>query len=463
MDYTILVKEVVNNLGGKENITKAFHCISRLRFECKDRDKVNLKAIETIKGVMGVNVTEDQIQVIIGSDVNKCYQALLKAYPSLAGEEEKALLKKGSNPLMASIKVVAEVFGSFVPALAGAGMIKALVSVIQIFSLMSTDSSSYIILNAMGDGLFYFLPFFIAVSAAKRFKMSPYVAIAIIAAIQHPSITALLGGGEAVSFFGLPVASISYSSTMIHPLIAIFIASWIYKFTENHVPAIIRLFASPMLVILITVPLTLIVIGPIAQQIAVWIGQLTELILNTGIIGGAILGFAWPAIVFTGMHGTTYPITVSNMTTLGYDLLWPIKMLTNMANCGAAFGVALRTKNKKLRGVAISTGATAFIGICEPSMFGVNARLGRPFVAVMIGNAVGGAIMGLFHVAAYILPTTGGIFSIPYFIGPTFGFGMLAIAATILTSFAMTIILGFTDDPIKADTADALPVAFIRK
>ena len=460
MNYSGIVKDIVSKLGGEKNIVNAFHCMTRLRFVCIDHEKVDLKAIEAIDGVIGVNVSNDQIQIIIGNDVKKCYAELVKAYPHLEKKEEEKQSKKSSNPIVNFISIVAEIFTPFVPALAGAGMIKALVSIISIYQLLPTDGSTYIILNAMGDGLFNFLPFFIAVSAAKKFEMNTYVAIAIVAAIQHPTIAAMLGSDAPSNFFGLPVNHLNYASTMIHPLMAIYIASKIYKVTEKYTPSIIRLFASPMIVILITVPLTLIVIGPIAQQLAVWMGQLVEMILKTGVFGGAILGFLWPAIVMTGMHGTTYPITVNSMMVNGYDFLWPIKNLTNMANCGAAFGVAAKTKSSKLRGVAISTGASAFIGICEPAMFGVNIRLKKPFIACMIANGIGGAIMGLFHVTCNILPTTGGVFGFVYYIGPTFIFGMIAIAATIISAFVITYILGFEDDVDKSPKQESMTLDF---
>lgn len=447
MEYTQLVKDIVKLLGGEDNIRNAFHCITRLRFECKNEALVDIGSIERLNGVMGVNYAKPQYQIIIGNDVGNCFDTLVKTFPKLQKKEMLQDTKKAKNPILRFINVVSEVFVQFIPALAGAGMIKAIMSIVSIYSLLPSDSSTYIILNAMGDGLFYFLPFFIAISAAKKFTMSPYVAIAITAAILHPSITTLLGSKEAIDFFGLPVQSLSYSQTMIHPLMAIFIAAQISKITEKYVPSMIRMFASPMLIIGISVPLTLIVIGPVAQQIAIFMGNIVAFLTGTGIVGGILLGALMPLLVLTGMHGTTYPITVNSITVNGYDFLWPFKNLVNMSHCGAALGVVARTKNKQFRGVALSTGATAFIGICEPAMFGVNVRLKKPFIAVIIANAIGGAIMGMFNVTCNILPTTGGVFGFLYYVGPTFVYGMIAIAATIVSAFLITYFLGFDDVP----------------
>lgn len=232
---------------------------------------------------------------------------------------------------------------------------------------------------------------------------------------------------------------------MIHPLLAIFIASYIYRFANKYTPSIIRMWGAPMITVGLTVPLTLIVIGPVAQRIAVLMGKIVEFLTGTGVIGGIVLGAFIPTLTLTGMHGTTYPITVNSIKVNGYDFLWPFKNLNNMAHCGAALGVAAKTKNPKLRGVALSTGATAFIGICEPAMFGVNVRLKRPFIGVVLGNAIGGAVLGLFRVTANVLPSTGGVFGFIYYVGPTFGFAMLAIATTLISSFLITYILGFED------------------
>lgn len=447
MKYEEIVKNIVGLLGGSDNIVNAYHCISRLRFEVKDISKVQLPEIGKLNKVMGTNIVDQQVQIIIGTDVNNAYAEFVKEYPEL---ENTAVRQKddrrSKNPVMVFVTTLASICAAFLPALAGAGMLKALVSIIQIYGWMDTTGSTFTILNAMGDGLFYFLPFFVGLSAAEKFKMNKFVALAIIAAIQHPQITAMLATDEAV-FFNIPVKALNYSSTIIHPLVAIFVASFIHKFAEKKVPSVIRLFASPMITIMLSVPLTLIVIGPIAQILAVWMGKIVELVLATGPIGGAVLGFIWPAVVMTGMHGTTYPITLNSMMVNGYDFLWPIKNLNNMSLAGASWGVALKTKNKKLRGVAFSTGLTSFIGVCEPALFGITLPKKKPFLAAMIANGIGGAVMGIFRVTCNIVPTTGGVFGFVYYIGKTFPFAMIAIAVSIVSAVVITYVLGFEDDP----------------
>lgn len=213
-DYSVTVDRIVELLGGEANIQNAFHCITRLRFELKDESLAQVEEIKKLDGVMGVNYVKPQYQVIIGNDVDKAWDALVKRHPNIhfkdAGTMEEKT-GKTKNPILAFVSVVAEVFTQFIGALAGVGMIKAVMSVISIYNLLPKDSSTYIILNAMGDGLFYFLPFFVAMSAAKKFKMDSFVAMAILAAVQHPTITALLGSGNPIDFFKIPVETLSYS------------------------------------------------------------------------------------------------------------------------------------------------------------------------------------------------------------------------------------------------------------
>ncbi|MFT0801919.1 beta-glucoside-specific PTS transporter subunit IIABC [Bacillus swezeyi] len=454
MDYNKVSKDILQLVGGEENVQSVIHCMTRLCFNLYDNGKADRVKLEKMPAVMGTNISGEQFQIIIGNDVPKVYKAII-ANSGLS--DEKAGMKRSEgkkNVLSAIFDIISGTFTPILPAIAGAGMIKGLVALAVTFGWMSDKSQAYTILSAIGDGAFYFLPILLAVSAARKFGSNPYIAAAIGAAILHPDLTALLGSGESVSFIGLPVTAATYSSTVIPILLAVWISSYVEKWIDRITPTSLKLIFVPTLTLLVVVPATLITVGPLGaiagNYLSVGVNGLFE---NAGLITMILLAGTFSLIVMTGMHYAFIPVMLNNITQNGYDYLIPAMFLANMGQAGASFAVFLRSRNKKFKSLSLTTSITALMGITEPAMYGVNMRLKKPFVSALLGAAVGGAFYGITGVAAYIIGGNVGLPGITTFIGPTF---IQAIIGIVIAFFAATIIaylLGFEDVP--SDEANA--------
>jgi beta-glucoside PTS system EIICBA component len=445
MDYNKSAKEILELVGGEENIQHVIHCMTRLRFNLHDNNKIDRKKIEKVPGVMGTNISGDQFQIIIGNDVPKVYNAIL-GNSSIKADSNGKKSGKNKNIISAIFDVISGVFTPILPAIAGAGMIKGLLAAALAFGWLSDKSQVYTILNAIGDGAFYFLPILLAVSAARKFGSNVYVAATIAAALLHPTLTALLGGGKPIEFLGLPVTAVTYSSTVIPILLAIWIAANVEKWVDRIIPSMFKLILVPTLTILIVVPVTLIAVGPLGSFIGNWLSLgVGALFDHAGIVAGLILGGTWSLIIMTGMHYAFLPIAMNNLATKGYDVIMPSMFMANMGQAGATFGVSLRSKNKSFKSLAMTTSITAVMGITEPAMYGVNMRLKKPFIGGLIGGAVGGAYYSAVGVKYFILGGSAGLPGIPSFIGETFLLAILGFPIAFAAGAIAAFIMGFED------------------
>ncbi|MCY8033174.1 beta-glucoside-specific PTS transporter subunit IIABC [Bacillus sonorensis] len=456
MDYNKVSKDILQLVGGEENVQSVIHCMTRLRFNLYDNAKADRAKLESLPAVMGINISGQQFQIIIGNDVPKVYKAII-ANSGLS--DEKAGLQQGGkkkNVLSAIFDVISGVFTPILPAIAGAGMIKGIIAIAVTFGWMTSESQVHTILSAIGDGAFYFLPILLAVSAARKFGSNPYVAAAIGAAILHPDLTALLGSGKSISFVGLPVTAATYSSTVIPILLAIWIASYVEKWIDRVTPTSLKMIFVPTLTLLVVVPVTLITVGPLGaiagNYLSIGVNGLFE---NAGLITMVLLAGTFSLIIMTGMHYAFIPVMFNNITQNGYDYLIPAMFLANMGQAGASFAVFLRSRNKKFKSLSLTTSITALMGITEPAMYGVNMRLKKPFVSALLGAAVGGAFYGITGVAAYIIGGNVGLPGITTFIGPTFIQAMIGIVITFFAATIIAYLLGFEDIPSEEDDAPA--------
>ncbi|GGO02969.1 beta-glucoside-specific PTS transporter subunit IIABC [Saccharibacillus kuerlensis] len=450
-------KSVIEKIGGESNVKTMTHCMTRLRFELRDNNKADRAALENTPGVMGTNIAGTQFQVIIGNDVPKVYEEINKAASFGGGSAQTDdAPKQKKNPFSALLDIISGIFTPLLPALAGAGMIKALLSVSDVFGWMATDGSTYQILKAIGDGTFFFLPILIAFSAARKFGSSMFLAAAIAAAVMHPDLTALLGSGGNLNFLGLPVTPVTYSSSVIPMLLAIWISSYVEKFFNRFIPSALKVLFVPMLTLLVIVPATLIAFGPLGSIIGQGLaGGITWLLDNTGIFGGLLLGGTMSLIIMTGMHWALVPIAILSLAEQGFDYILPIMFAANLGQAGATFGVFLRSRNPQFKALSLSTSFSAMMGITEPAMYGVNMRLKKPFVSGLIGGAVGGAVYGLFHVKIYVMAGGAGLPGIPAMIGPTFVYGLIGMAVAFAVGAVVTFIMGFQDVPVPASETTA--------
>ncbi len=454
MNHLETARKIVEWVGGPDNVNSVYHCVTRLRFSLKDNAKADAAELKKLDKVMGTNIAGDQYQVIIGNDVSKVYDAMAQQYPAFKADAAPAAeadsgsgAKKTKNPISRLFDFIAGVFAPILPAIAGAGLLKGFLALFVAWNWMSVDTDVYGILSAIGDGVFYFLPVLIAVSASRKFGANPYVGIAVVAALLYPDMGALLSSGNPVSFLGLPVTAVTYSSTVIPILLAIWLMSYVEKWVDKIMPSAVKLLFVPLITLIVVVPVTLIAIGPLGTIIGSGLsGGINWLLTEGGLFAGIILGGAMPLIVMTGMHYAIVPVILSNLATVGFDKFLPLTYISNMGQAGATFGVFFRARDKKLKSVALSTSFTALMGVTEPAMYGVNMTYKKPFVAGMIGSAAGGAFGMGFGVNAYVLAGNGGLPGLPAMIGPTFGYAVASMAIAFVVATAVSLVLGIKED-----------------
>ncbi len=446
MDYQKTAADILKLVGGEENISQVTHCATRLRFNLKDDTKADTEAIKNVKGVMGTTNNGGQYQVIIGSDVANVYKQLVEL-GSFGGSSNET--EKKSRGISALFDTLSGVFTPIMPAMVGCAMIKAILIILTTFDWLSTESQTYAILTFVSDAAFYFLPMLLAWSAAVKFKVNVGLAIVIAGVLLHPSFAALMSGEEAVKFIGLPITNATYTSSVIPIILAVWVMSYVEKFAEKVSPNIVKTILKPLLIILIMAPLTLIVLGPLGAIAGVYVAEAVAFVnVHMGWLVSGIVGATFPFLIMTGMHYSLGPIAVTAFTTTGLEgIIGPGMLIHSFTQGGAAMAVALKTKNKDLRQLALSSGTTAVLGVTEPALFGVNLRLKKPLLAVVVAGAVGGIYVGAFGVARAAMGITG-LATLPAFItenpmnlvhaiiGCVIGFG---------TAFVMTLILGFED------------------
>ncbi|AQR96259.1 beta-glucoside-specific PTS transporter subunit IIABC [Clostridium saccharoperbutylacetonicum] len=461
MDYKRLSTDIIKNVGGKENVLTLTHCATRLRFNLKDDSKANTEVLKSTKGIMGVVNKGGQYQVIIGSDVANVYAEINKV--ASFDNDSQSDDKNDKGPVVRVLDTIAGIFTPIIPAITGAGMLKAVLALLVTFKVIAANSQVYAVLNFMADAAFYFLPFLIANSAAKKFKCNAYMAMSIAAVILHPNFAAMVDvakkGGTGIYFFGLPITLASYSSSVIPIILGVWFMSFVEPIADKVSPKPIKFFTKPLLTLLITGLATLIVLGPLGIVCGNGISAAIAF-LNTYArwLVPLIVGTFSPLLVMTGMHYGLIPIGINNLATAGFDtVVGPGMLGSNIAQGGAALAVALRTKNSELKQLASSAGITAVCGITEPAMYGVTLKLKRPLISVMIGGGASGLFLGLSGVGRY---TSGspGLLALPGYIGTdgfrNIMFACIGAAIAFVVSFVATLILGFEDIP-EAQIADS--------
>lgn len=444
MDYKATAEKIYSAIGGKENLNRAFHCATRLRLELKDVKKADTKAIDNIKGIAGTNIAGNQLQVIIGTDVTLVYKELEKIADLKGNEDDAPKEKEGI------ISLIAGIFTPIIPAIIGGGMIKALLALIAAFSLMKTTSQTYLILSYIGNAPFYFLPFLIGYTSSKKFHTNSFISMALAGVLLTPELATLGGKAGTVAFMGIPVVIATYSSSVIPIILTVWLQSYVERFFE-HIWKPVRSFLKPTLTLLLVAPIMLIAIGPLGTWCGGAMADGLIWINNTAPwLPPVLMGAFSPLIVMTGMHYSLIPLAISQVTTVGYITIdLPGMLAANVAQGGAALCVAIKTKSLKMKELAASSGFTAVLGITEPAMYGVNLKLKRPFMAVMIGGACGGLYAGLSGLKAFA-PGAPGLATLPIFIGGSNPMGnlinaVITIVIAFVVAFIAAWILGFED------------------
>ncbi len=458
-NYDDMAKDIVAAVGGTDNIISLFHCITRLRFRLWDFDKADKAKVEKIPGVLQVVIGNGQFQVVIGNAVADVYNTVKSIFPGIHGEidgddsqkmtdEEK---KKG-NPLIQAFSTLAKVFTPCVTALAGAGMLKAILVILTTFQLIDETGSTYKILSAAGNSVFYFLPLFLAVSAARVFQCNSFISLAIVAALLEPNFTGLMTAtGDVVSFMGIPTVLMGYSGSVIPAILSILVYSRLERLLKKIIPKSIELFTLPLVGLLIMVPLTVIVIGPIGVTLGNGMGAVVNFLsVKSGLAAGAVIGGAWTFLVMIGIHWGIVPIMVNNIATLGYDTIRPMIAGATFASAGVAFGAFLRFRRKEDKAFAFSNMIPALLGgITEPIVYGLSVQYKRMLICQVIGGAVGSAFMGMMHTKAlvYVFPA---LTTLPAFFCDTFIYYIIGITVSFVLTAVLVYFFGFTEAELKA-------------
>ena len=452
-DYAKTADTLIAAMGGKDNITRLFHCMTRLRFYVKDKTKIDEKEILKLSEISGVNWHEDQFQVIAGNEVNAVYKALEnKGVPT----DDAPAADSGNSKGVVS-KIIDSITGCMtpmIPALTAAGMIKVVLTLLTTFHLVSDSSSTYQVISFIGDVTFYFMPFLIAANAAKVFRVNQSLALFIAGVYLSPAFVSMVAGDAAITLFGLPITKATYSYSVIPVILMVWITHYIELLVDRITPKMVKLILNPTLVILISAPIALIVVGPlgtiIGNGLAVAINFLS---VKLGFVIVGILAATFPFIVMTGMHHALTPIGLNAIATGGSDtLIFVSQVCSNLAQSGSSFAVAVRSKDSNMKQLASAAGVSALMGITEPALYGVTLKLKRPVVAASIAAGIGGIVGGILQVSLYIAQNC--IMAIPAFIGEkgmsNLLYGIIMILVSFVASFILTFIFGFED--VKAES-----------
>lgn len=445
-----LAQEIVNLIGGTENISQSWHCITRLRFNLNDESQVKVNELKTLDGVLGAQFQSGQFQVIIGAKVAEVYEKIDHLVGHSSNESAPVKNTSKMNPIEVVFDVISGIFTPILPAIVGSGLIKGIMALFVSFGWLTETSSTYQVLQIFSNAVFYFLPFLIAYSAAKKFKTRESLALALAGILLYPAmIEGAAKGADPLSFLGLSIPLNNYTSSVLPIILGVLLLSFVDKWITKAIPKSLSIVFTPVLSLMITAPLTLAFIAPIGNVS----GQYLEIFFTSlfnfaGPIAGLLMGGLMPLIVLTGMHYAFFPSTLASFEKVGYDImLLPMNFIANMAQAGAVLGVIIRTKRVETRSLALSTLLPSFFGITEPAIYGVTLRLKKPFYASLIGGAVGGCFYGLFSVktTAFSIP---GITSLPTYIMKgtnNFQLALIGIALSFIVSLLVTIFLGFKE------------------
>ena len=454
MKYDDLAKDILEHVGGSENVKSLHHCVTRLRFKLKDEDKADTEYLKKKEGVVTVVQSGGQYQVVIGNHVPDVYDAVVKIGNLDAGGEVPADDEEKGNVFNQFIDIVSKIFQPILGPLAAAGMLKGLAAVLAAAGV-ATTSGTYILIQAAGDGLFNFLPFFLAFTASKRFGMTAFTAMAVAAAMLYPSLAVpadaaplytLFGGTMFESpiymtFLGIPVILMSYASTVIPIILAVFFGAKVEKVMKRIVPDVVKLFLVPFFTLLIVVPVSILVIGPIATWLSTLIGSSVAAVYNLSpIIAGAIMGGFWQVFVMFGLHWGFVPIAINNVFTLGFDALLATTAGVSFAQTGAVIAILLKTREAKVKQLSIPAIISGFFGVTEPAIYGITLPMKKPFILSCVAGAIAGALAGFFQLVGYTIGGLG-IFLIPGAIDPA-GVNTFNLVELIIV-MVVALVLGF--------------------
>lgn len=464
-NYDALAKTIIKDVGGKDNVISVVHCTTRLRFKLKDEKKANDDALKDTDGVVTVVKAGGQYQVVIGNEVADVYEAVLKEGGfSGGGQVADDDLDDSNMSLMdKAIDLISGIFTPILGPMAAAGMIKGLTAMCASFGWLAKTSGTYEVLYAIGDGFFYFLPLILAITSAKKFKVDRFTAITIGAAMCYPAMVAMNSSKKVLfdlfngtflhsqvhaTFLGIPIISMNYTSTVIPIILAVWFASVVEKWCKKWIPTVVKTFLVPFVTLLIVVPLTFLIIEPLATWIGNALAAITSAVYNfSPVLAEILLGGFWQVFVIFGVHWGFVAVMMSNIAALGYDPILGLSLGASFAQIGVVLAILLQTKDQKLKGIALPAFLSGIFGVTEPAIYGVTLPRKKPFVLSCIAAGIGGGLIGFFGTKMYMMGGMG-VFVIPAAIGPKTGVDMsvyglmIAMAVSFVLGFILQMVLG---------------------
>jgi len=472
--YEDLAKEIVKNVGGKENVSSLTHCITRLRFKLKEESRANDDVLKKMEGVVTVMKSGGQYQVVIGNHVPEVYAdvlPLLGAEDESPGNEDDA---PSGSLFNRAIDAISGIFQPILGIMAACGMVKGLNALFVAIGLYGDTGGAYLVFNAVGDGLFHFLPLFLGYTAAKKFRLKPMIGLVIGAIMCYPTVqnSTLSQGGEALytlfagtmfesdvytTFFGIPMITMDYTGTVIPVIFVVYFASKCERFFSKFVPDLVKFFFVPMLTLLVAIPVGFLAIGPVAVFGSTIIAEAVISVRNfSPLLAGAIVGGTWQILVIFGLHWGFIPVYINNIMTNGYDNVMMPFFACTFATSAVVLAIFWKTKDKKLKEMAFPNFISGIFGVTEPAIYGILLPLKKPFVISCIAGCIGGGFYGAFNFRKFMMGGMG-IFEFPAMIEPDGSLGNLIVAGV---GVVLTMVIAFTATMIfyreDAPAAEAL-------
>ncbi len=451
-DYPKLAKDIIREVGGKENIVNATRCATRLRLVLKETPEGAKEKVQELTGVITVVENSGQFQVVIGTHVGEVYENVMKNLNLEAMSEEEVEAKQ---PLLNRIiATMSAVFAPFIYILAAAGILQGILILINLFWPQFATTGTYEILSLISWTPFAFLPILIGITASKHFKCNTFIAVTCCAALINPiwvEIAKRITEGEVVNFLFFNLSGVTYGSSVLPPLFLVLVLSYLEHFLSKRIPEIMKALLVPFICMIVMVPLTILIIGPLtnggAEAVAVGFNLLME---KAPLLGGILIGGLWEVFVIFGVHWGITPMVMANFSIYGYDAFQAFQTLAVIAQIGAAIGCFIKSKNSELKKVALSASVTGIFGITEPTLYGVTLRLKKPFICACVGGAISAAVMSFFNTVYYAYAGLPGILTIVNAINPndTKGFIGMVIGSVlaIVVPMILVLVIGF-DDP----------------
>lgn len=456
MNYTELASKILEKIGGAENVNDVVHCMTRLRFDLKDFSLLDDEGLKKTRGIVGTVQKSGQYQVIIGNEVAYVYKELCKLGNFTLKNNKKLKTKKDQGVIATLMDTISSIMAPVIPAIIGAAMLKVLLTILTMANLIDTAGDTYAILNVIGDGAFFFMPVLIAMSAANKFNTNPYYATSIALVLLHPNFIKIMdvakSTGENLHFLDIiPVVTSNYSYSVIPIILGVWALSYVEPIVDKITPAITKNFLKPLLVMLIIMPITIIILGPLGAILGDLLSKIIYKFYDIfGFFAVGMIAGVYPFIVMAGMHHAFTPIKLGILATVGYEAFICIgELASNLAQGGAALAVAVKSKNKDFKQIAGSSAFSAIVaGITEPALYGVNVRLKRPMIGACCGAVAGGIFGGIMQMKCFGIATPSFVTIVQYVEQNRSSSIFIALATmliSVIVSFIATYLIGFED------------------